>query len=121
VLVAIADALIEHLRATYRTDIVALTKSFTSRSSATTNAHGLHAGIRRRRATAFRFTDFPSVEIRAGARYSAAFPSCGCDACYETWQDAADDMERLVFAVIDGRFSARITVRLHTRRLPGRR
>jgi hypothetical protein len=44
--VAIADALIEHLRATYRTDIAALTKSFTSRSSATTNAYGLHAGMR---------------------------------------------------------------------------
>jgi hypothetical protein len=32
------------------------------------------------------------------------------DACDETWDDAADDMERLVFAVTDGTFSERITL-----------
>lgn len=104
----IADALIEHLRAVYRADVAALAKwSSTSATTKLITATPEHADAA---PLAFRFTNFPGVEIRAGVRCSAAFPACGCDACDETWEDAADNMERLVFAVTDGRFSERIVL-----------
>ena len=104
----IADALIEHLRVAYRADIAALAKSPTT--SATTKLIAVTPEQADAAPLMFRFTDFPGVELRAGVRCSAAFPSCGCDACDETWEDAADNMERLVFAVTDGRFSERIVL-----------
>jgi len=94
----IAEALIQHLRTAYR-----------AHASSTTNLVSVTPEHPDGAPLVFRFTDFPGVVIRAGVRYSAAFPACGCDACDETWQQAADDMERLVFAVTDGGFSERIT------------
>jgi hypothetical protein len=102
----VANALIEHLRAAYRADIAPLATPFTTPATtkliAVTPEHTDAAPL------VFRFTDFPGVLLRAGVRCSAAFPACGCDACDEAWEEAADDMERLVFAVTDGRFSERI-------------
>lgn len=99
----IADALIEHLRAEYRADVAALAESFTKVVTVTPD-----------RADAapleFRFTDFPGVVIRAGVRSRAAFPVCGCDACDETWEKVADDMECLVLAVAEGTFVERIAL-----------
>src|SRR5260370_21930850 len=94
----IAEALIEHLNAAYQASA-----SSTTNLVSVTPEHPDGAPL------VFQFTDFPGVVLRAGVRYSAAFPACGCDACDETWQQAADDMERLVFAVTDGGFSERIT------------
>jgi Family of unknown function (DUF6226) len=105
----IADALIEHLRAAYLVDVAALGKSSTLVDPSTTTKL---IAVTPRQADAaplvFRFTNFPGVEIQAGIHYREAFPFCGCDACDETWGDAADKMEQLVFAVSDGRFSERI-------------
>jgi Family of unknown function (DUF6226) len=99
----VANALIEHLRAEYRADIAALAESFTKLVTVTPD-----------RADAapleFRFTDFPGVVIRAGVRCRAAFPACGCDACDDTWEKVADDMECLVFAVAEGTFVERIAL-----------
>jgi hypothetical protein len=104
----IADALIEHLRASYRADIVASAKSLTTfgtKKLITVTPERADAAPLK-----FRFSDFPGVQIRAGVRYGAAFPPCGCDACDETWQHVADEMEGLVFAVTDGTFSERISL-----------
>jgi hypothetical protein len=106
----IADALIEYLRARYQADIAALAKSSTRWVSATTKLIAITPEQADAAPLVFRFTDFPGIEIRAGVRYSAAFPSCGCDACDERWEDAADAMEQLVFAVTDGSFNERITL-----------
>jgi hypothetical protein len=103
-----ADALIEHLRAAYRAEIAALPRSPTT--SATAKLIAVTPEQADAAPLVFRFTDFPGVEIRAGVRYNAAFPACGCDACDERWEDAVDAMERLVFAVADGRFSERIVL-----------
>jgi hypothetical protein len=104
----IADALIDHLRAAYRAEIAALP------TPPTASAMTKLVTVTPERADAapllFRFTDFPGVEIRAGVRYRAAFPACGCDACDETWEYTAHDMEGLVFAVAGGTFSERITI-----------
>jgi Family of unknown function (DUF6226) len=100
----IADALIDHLRATYRAKITPSTTSAGTKLVAVTPEHADAAPL------VFRFTDFPGVKIGAGVRYNAAFPACGCDACDETWDDGADDMERLVFAATAGRFSERVNL-----------
>jgi hypothetical protein len=97
----VADALIEHLRSTYRVDVAPLEDSeipAATRVVAVTPAKDGAAPL------IFRFTDFPGVVIRAGLRCRAAFPACGCDACDETWEGAADEMEALVLAVADGTF-----------------
>ncbi len=107
----VAEALIEHLRAAYRADIAGLTEPSTiSGSPATTKLLTVTPEQAHAAPLVFGFTNFPGVEIRAGVRYRAAFPPCGCDACDERWDDAADDMERLVFAVTDGTFSERIVL-----------
>jgi Family of unknown function (DUF6226) len=102
----VADALIAHLRATYRADIASLATPSTT--PATTKLVAVTPDQADAAPLVFRFTDFPGVVLRAGLRCSAAYPACGCDACDETWEQAADDMERLVFAVTDGRFTERV-------------
>lgn len=107
----VADALIEHLRVVYLADVAALEKSSSIVDpSATTKLIAVTPERVDAAPLVFRFTSFPGVEIRAGVRHGEAFPFCGCDACDETWGDAADGMERLVFAVSDGRFSERIVI-----------
>lgn len=52
----------------------------------------------------FVFTSFPGVRLYAGVLHEFPFPDCGCDACDETVEAAADEMEEIVFAVSEGRF-----------------
>jgi Family of unknown function (DUF6226) len=57
----------------------------------------------------FVLTSFPSVIIHAGVLQDFLYPICGCDACDETWESFADEMEWQVLAVVAGRY--RETVR----------
>lgn len=52
----------------------------------------------------FVFTDFPGVIVMAGVLLDAPFPTCGCDACDETAASQTDELESLVFAVVEGGF-----------------
>jgi hypothetical protein len=52
----------------------------------------------------FVFTGYPAVIVHAGLIHDFVFPPCGCDACDETWQSAADELERVVRAVVSGRY-----------------
>lgn len=106
----IADLLIEHLRAGYRADVAALDESSPRWVPTTTKLIEVTPDRPDAAPLLFRYTDFPGIEIWAGLRYNAAFPSCGCDACDETWEGAAGDIELLVFAVTEGRFGERITL-----------
>jgi Family of unknown function (DUF6226) len=106
----IADVLIEHLRIKYRAGVVVLDESSPRWVPTTTKLIGVTPDRPDAAPLLFRYTDFPGIEIWAGLRYSAAFPSCGCDACDETWERAAGDIELLVFAVTEGRFGERITL-----------
>jgi hypothetical protein len=56
----------------------------------------------------FLVTDFPSVEVMAGAFYRQTFPDCGCDACDDEWSGVAGMMEGVVLAVVQGTFSERL-------------
>ncbi|MDL5350911.1 DUF6226 family protein [Microbacterium sp. zg-YB36] len=53
----------------------------------------------------FAFTDFPGVILHAGLLQDHPFPVCGCDACDETWQSTADDLEWIVRTVAQGGFT----------------
>ncbi|MCG2621687.1 DUF6226 family protein [Arthrobacter sp. I2-34] len=55
----------------------------------------------------FVFTAYPGVLIQAGLLHDFPFPACGCDACDETAESAADQLERLVFAVAAGGYAER--------------
>lgn len=46
----------------------------------------------------------PSVCVEAGALFHAIVPSCICDACDETAETAADELERIVLSIAAGGF-----------------
>lgn len=50
----------------------------------------------------FVFTAYPGVVVHAGLLHDFAYPMCGCDACDETWQSVADDLESVVQIVASG-------------------
>ncbi len=62
--------------------------------------------LRPSRATAtpatFVISTFPGVSLAVGALSQASFPTCACDACDETWQWDADELEWRVMAVVAG-------------------
>jgi hypothetical protein len=57
------------------------------------------------------FTDFPGVVLHAGVTCTVHLPPCGCDACDETWQNGAEELEFTVRAVVGGGFSESIAGR----------
>jgi Family of unknown function (DUF6226) len=65
---------------------------------------------RERNAAALTFvlTSFPSVIIHAGVLQDFLYPICGCDACDETWESFAEEMEWQVLAVVAGRYKETI-------------
>ena len=61
------------------------------------------------------FTSHPGLVLVAGALYVEPLPVCGCDACDETWETVADDLEWRVRAVVEGGFTERLTRGLRAR------
>jgi hypothetical protein len=53
----------------------------------------------------FVYTDFPGIRIHAGMLHDFHFPVCGCDACDETWERCADDLEWTVRTIVTGGYS----------------
>lgn len=56
-------------------------------------------------------TRYPGVRVYAGALFWENFPTCGCKACDENCQDLADQLESLVFSVVTGGLTERISRR----------
>ena len=52
----------------------------------------------------FVFTSYPGLAIHAGLLTDFSYPVCGCDACDETWESTADELEWQAFAVTRGLF-----------------
>lgn len=52
----------------------------------------------------------PSVSVEAGAHFHAIVPSCICDACDETAETAADELERILLSVAVGGFREKYPV-----------
>ncbi len=104
---AVADALIRYLVAAYDVEVTE------DPAFAADLIHERHDVIRAVRLApnkqdaatlTFVFTSFPSVIIHAGMLHDFLYPICGCDACDETWESQADEMEWQIPAVVAGRF-----------------
>lgn len=54
------------------------------------------------------FTTFPGLMVRFGRWQVGPFPTCGCDACDETYEREAEHLEQLIEAVTSGGFSESI-------------
>lgn len=104
---AVADALIDHLRDTYDVDMDE------GPEVAADLMHGPVEALRAVRvrprdpacaALSFVFSAYPGVTMHAGLLHDFHFPDCGCDACDCTWDGEAGNLEKQVFAVVEGRY-----------------
>jgi hypothetical protein len=59
----------------------------------------------------FMFTGFPGVVVHEGELCVQAFPACGCDACNESPTGLIERLEKLVRAVVEGRYAEELTKR----------
>ncbi|WP_296667906.1 DUF6226 family protein, partial [Demequina sp.] len=116
-LVDVANALIEHLASTYDVD-VHTTEGLPDGAPDALRRYE-HGQVRIARATTFvprhemsaplviAETTFPSVVVAMGAVGLESSPPCGCDACDEAIEFCAEELENLVFSVVEGRYQER--------------
>lgn len=100
----VADALVDHLRETFEVEVDA-------EEIAADPVHPQIQALRQVRITpadprsaplTFVFTAYPGVVVHAGLLNSFHYPHCGCDACDESWELQADELEADVLAVVAG-------------------
>ncbi|QIM18627.1 hypothetical protein G7066_08355 [Leucobacter coleopterorum] len=117
---AVAEALIEHLTTNYEVTV----EEDTAVLDDLVYSPDLSEVMRTVRLTpqptasplTFVFTRFPSVFVHAGAALDLRYPSCGCDACDETWQSAAEDLEWQTLAIVAGGLTEHLEKVRHWRR-----
>ena len=56
------------------------------------------------------FSDFPGIVVRCGRWCTAAFPTCGCDACDETAASEVERLESMIDNLTAGRFREAIKI-----------
>ncbi len=61
------------------------------------------------------FTDLPGIVLMAGALLVEPLPVCGCDACDDSAETVADDLEWMVFAIVEGGLTERVARNPRTR------
>ena len=54
-------------------------------------------------------TSYPAVQVYAGTLFEEFYPSCGCNACDERWDDVAEELEWHVFAIVGGGFGEEVS------------
>lgn len=103
----VAEALILHLQDTYDVHVV---------EAAETAADLLHPAGDVVRAVRIRpndpacaaltivFTAYPGIRMHAGLLHDFHYPVCGCDACDESWEGQAGQLEEQVLAVVGGHY-----------------
>ena len=102
---AIAEGLITHLRTTYEVGVregAELADDLLHGSTDVDRAVRVTPAEPDAAPLTFAFTAFPGVIVHAGLLHDFAFPGCGCDACDETWDTQAEELEELVFSVVSG-------------------
>lgn len=106
----VVDALIDHLVSTYEVTVTPVDFDDSDWNCATIKAVRLTPAVEIAASLLFRFTDYPSVEVDAGLSHHVSYPRCSCDACDETWERFADELETLVLAVAAGGVNERIVL-----------
>ncbi len=56
------------------------------------------------------FSAFPGIVVRFGRWCTAAFPTCGCDACDETAEDEIERLKSMIDNLTAGRFREAIRI-----------
>lgn len=54
-------------------------------------------------------TGYPGVRLYAGALFTTAYPSCGCNACDERWDAVADELEWQTLSIVGGGFAEEVS------------
>jgi hypothetical protein len=109
----VARALINHLMAAYDVDVDDRPDTaFDLLRQPDGVAQSVRISPRRSGAAplTFVFTRYPAVIVHAGSLHDFVFPVCGCDACDETAESAADRLEMHVLAVAAGGYGERYPV-----------
>lgn len=110
----VADALVAHLTAFYDVEVTSGTAAVGDVMTAPPQVvRATRLRPRDPRATPLTLvhTDAPGIDVHAGLLLDASFPHCGCDACDDTWQSQASELEWLVRAVTAGGFREWVTRR----------
>jgi hypothetical protein len=108
---AVADALVAHLRGAYDVEV---DEGLETAADLLHPATDVVRSIRIRprdpacASLTIGFTAFPGVFVHAGLLHDFHYPICGCDACDSTWEAEADELERLVLAVVGGHYRERV-------------
>ncbi len=110
---AVADALIAHLVTTYAVDVeegahVAADFRHPTPADAVVRAVRFTPRHEASASMTVLFTAYPGVRVRAGMFFEEAFPSCGCDACDETWDAAAEELEQQVLSIAGGGLTEKV-------------
>lgn len=103
---AVADALIEHLTWCYDAssgDAPDFAAALSERRVKVLHALRVAPANADAAPIIFAYTD-PGVLVHAGLLNDFPFPDCSCDACDETAESAADGLEEIVIAVVEGRY-----------------
>jgi len=104
---AIADALVEYLTTRYEavsSEDLAFVSDLTFEHSDVLRAVRVTPARRDAASLTFVYTNRPAVLLHAGMLHDFPFPGCGCDACDETAESAAGEIEEIVMAVAEGRY-----------------
>jgi hypothetical protein len=107
----VAQALIDHLAANYAVSVsedVAFADDLLYKPDHVERAIRVVPVNGDQAALTFVFTSYPSVILHAGLLYEAPYPQCGCDACDETAESAADELESTVLKVVAGGLAERV-------------
>jgi hypothetical protein len=97
----VVDALVEHLRREYTVEVRREAGEGATERIVLAPARGAQIAIT---------PAVPSVCVDAGALFHAIVPSCICDACDETAETAADELERIVLSIAAGGFREKYPV-----------
>ncbi|WP_115788961.1 DUF6226 family protein [Arthrobacter silvisoli] len=105
---AVADALIDYLTRTFDADVDSAPEHAGDLvRQGITVVRAVRVTPRERDAAplTFVFTDFPGLAVHAGALHDFIYPDCGCDACDETAEGEAEELEHLIQGVTSGSYS----------------
>lgn len=103
----VADALIDHLAAVHDVDVcedIAHAEELHHPHDDVVRAVRLAPRAADAAPLVFVFTGYPGIILRAGALWEQWFPVCGCDACDDSWESLAEELEWQVLAVAGGGF-----------------
>lgn len=111
---AVAEALIDYLVSRYEVDVeeghhVTVDVQHAPTAKETVRAVRLTPRNDACAPLVFVLTNHPAVRLHAGTLFRTVYPSCGCNACDEKWDDAAEELEWQTFAIVGGGFAEEVS------------